>query len=176
MIGAVKIFDFPGGDELLLYVSKGSRRTAAYHEGASVDVFIRDDVLFSQRIVFIGNKVDTGIKEFVDVDSRNMFSLFYKCKEDVGPPPWDREERREKCGSKQLCLHRLSDLSLCDHAGGVDALREGGVFLVGERRAESRSDAFEQGSCLHGLLFVCLARMESERQGCVCLCRIENER
>ena len=30
------------------------------------------------------NKIDSGIKELVDVDPRYMFSLFYERKEDIG--------------------------------------------------------------------------------------------
>ncbi len=38
---------------------------------------------FSQRIVFIDNKVDSGVKKLVDIDPRDMFRLFYESKEEI---------------------------------------------------------------------------------------------
>ena len=64
--------------------SQSVRRAAAYHERASVDVFLRDDVLLRQRIVFIGDQIDPGIKELVDIDSRNMSGLLDEGEEDIG--------------------------------------------------------------------------------------------
>ncbi len=84
MIGTVEVFDLTGGDEFLLDGSQGSRGTSAYHECASVDILIRDNVLFGQGIVLVSNKVDPGVKELVNIDARDMLSLLDESKEDVG--------------------------------------------------------------------------------------------
>ena len=77
VIGAVEVVDLPGGDQAVLHGLQRRRRPAADHQRAPVEIFLRDTVFLSERIVPLRDQINAAFKQVMDADVLNNI---FQCK------------------------------------------------------------------------------------------------
>ena len=83
MVRTVEILYPPGADQPMLHRLQRRRRAAAHHQGASIEIFLPDEILFRQRICFVRDQIDAAFKQIMHRDAGDLSRLFPQSKEDV---------------------------------------------------------------------------------------------
>ena len=83
VVGAVEVPDLTGTDQPVLDRLQGRRGSSAYHQRASVEICLLNEIFLSERIVFVRNQVDAAFKQTMYRDAGDLPGLFFQCKKDV---------------------------------------------------------------------------------------------
>jgi len=63
--------------------AKRRRRTSADHQCPSAEIFFTDKIFLRYRIIPVRNKVYFALEQVVYLYSRDLFRLFFQCKDNV---------------------------------------------------------------------------------------------
>ena len=66
------------------------RRTAAYHQGTSIEILFPDDVLPGKRIAPVRNQIDAAFKQLMDGNAGDLFCLLSQREQDIDLVPQKR--------------------------------------------------------------------------------------
>ena len=141
MIRTVEIPDLPGVDQSVLDRLQRGRRTAAHHQGASVEILFPDDILSGERIVFVRDQIDAAFKQLMDGDPGDLLRLLLQRKQDIDLiaqkgldavfiPEYGRDLNVAVCLRKKPYGFREKIYGLPDHEADGDAVPVGRAEIL----------------------------------------------